>query len=112
MPEGPELHIAARFINNTVKNFRFGGKIVKSEVSTKNPTIEWNASEYKIVAETRGKELKIHLSDVTDNKSKTHLLLRFGMSGCFKFSDVSDMPKHAHLRFFTTKSDLPKVIDV
>jgi len=104
MPEGPEIHIAARFINNTAKHHRFGGSIDKSEVSTKNPTVEWSAKEYNIRAEARGKELKIHVVDAKDKTSKTHLLLRFGMSGCFKLSDADDMPKHAHLRFYTINS--------
>ena len=109
MPEGPEIHIAARFINNTAKHHRFGGSIDKSEVSTKNPTVEWSAKEYNIRAEARGKELKIHVVDVKNKTSKTHLLLRFGMSGCFKFSDADDMPKHAHLRFYTIISKKKQV---
>ena len=109
MPEGPEIHIAARFINNTAKHHRFGGSIDKSEVSTKNPTVEWSAKEYNIRAEARGKELKIHVVDVKNKTSKTHLLLRFGMSGCFKFSDADDMPKHAHLRFYTINSKKKQV---
>ena len=109
MPEGPEIHIAARFINNTAKHHRFGGSIDKSEVSTKNPTVEWSAKEYNIRAEARGKELKIHVVDAKDKTSKTHLLLRFGMSGCFKLSDADDMPKHAHLRFYTINSKKKQV---
>ena len=104
MPEGPELHIAARFINAAAARFKFGGLIEKSEVSTKNPTVEWTATEYKIRAETRGKELKIHLEDSKSPSSKTHLLFRFGMSGCFKLAEASDLPNHAHLRFFTVGS--------
>ena len=30
-----------------------------------------------------------------------HLLFRFGMSGCFKLASVDEIPKHAHLQFFT-----------
>jgi len=101
MPEGPELHIAARFINNTAERYRFGGAVEKSEVSTKNPAVTWLAKEYLIRGETRGKELKIFLTDANNPKSSTHLLLRFGMSGCFKLAKASDLPKHAHLRFFT-----------
>lgn len=104
MPEGPELHIAARFINAAAARFKFGGVIEKSEVSTKNPTLEWTATEYKIRAESRGKELKIHLEDAKSPSSKTHLLFRFGMSGCFKLADASDLPNHAHLRFYTVGS--------
>ena len=101
MPEGPELHIAARFINSATERFKFGGQITKSDVSTKNPSVEWTAPEYRIRAETRGKELKVFLLDSTNSSSKTHLLFRFGMSGCFKLADVSNLPNHAHLKFFT-----------
>ena len=48
--------------------------------------------------------------DVISSKKKkkikhdvTHLLFRFGMSGCFKFTKNEEelIPKHAHLRFIT-----------
>jgi len=103
MPEGPELHMAARFINQVAKHHKFGGRIVKSEVSTKNPDVDFDAKSYLISAETRGKELKVFLEDKKDSKSKTHILFRFGMSGCFKFNPVEDLPKHAHLRFLEEK---------
>lgn len=101
MPEGPELHIAARFINSVAKKYTFGGPIEKSEVSTKNPSVAWSAEEYRIEAETRGKELKVFLTDAKKSTSSTHILFRFGMSGCFKLTEASDIPKHAHLRFKT-----------
>jgi len=110
MPEGPELHMAARFINQVAKHHKFGGKIVKSEVSTKNPDVEFDAKSYRISAETRGKELKVFLEDKKDSKSKTHILFRFGMSGCFKLTQVDDLPKHAHLRFFTVDEKPQQVL--
>jgi len=110
MPEGPELHMAARFINQVAKKHNFGGNIVKSEVSTKNPDVEFEAKSYLISAETRGKELKVFLEDKKDSSSKTHLLFRFGMSGCFKFTGIEDLPKHAHLRFFTVDQKPQQVL--
>ena len=101
MPEGPEIHMAARFINQVANKHEFGGTIVKSEVSTKNPDVVFDAKKYRISAESRGKELKVYLEDVKAKKNKTHILFRFGMSGCYKFTEVDDLPKHAHLRFFT-----------
>jgi len=75
MPEGPELHMAARFINQVAKYHKFGGKIVKSEVSTKNPDVDFKAKAYLISAETRGKELKVFLEDKKKwQKSNTHLV--------------------------------------
>ena len=109
MPEGPEIHIAARFINQVAKHHSFGGKIVKSEVSTKNPDVEFKAKTYNISAEARGKELKVFLEDKKNAKNKTHILFRFGMSGCFNFTSEEELPKHAHLRFFTTEKS-PQVL--
>ena len=54
--------------------------------------------------------LQVHLIDVTSSKKckkvkqeVSHLLFRFGMSGCFKFTKnkEEEIPKHAHLRFIT-----------
>ena len=59
MPEGPELHMAARFINAVAKIKEFGGNIQKSEVSKKNPDVQFSAQKYSITAEARGKELKV-----------------------------------------------------
>ena len=84
MPEGPEIHLAARFINECASKYKFGGPIVKSAVSTKNPDISWTADGYSLRAEARGKELKVHLTDVADVSKSTSILFRFGMSGCFK----------------------------
>jgi len=110
MPEGPELHMAARFINQVAKHHKFGGNIVKSEVSTKNPDVEFEAKSYQISAETRGKELKVFLQDKKDSSRKTHILFRFGMSGCFKLTPVDDLPKHAHMRFFTLEENPQQVL--
>jgi len=108
MPEGPEIHMAKRFINQVANRHKFGGKIVKSDVSTKNPEVEFEASLYKIHAEARGKELKVFLSD--SSAKKTHILFRFGMSGSFKLTSVEDLPKHAHLRFFTVDEKPEQVL--
>jgi len=70
MPEGPEVHMAARFINEVAKHHKLGGKIVKSAVSTKNPNVDFSASLYNIHAESRGKELKVFLSDSENIKKK------------------------------------------
>jgi len=103
MPEGPELHSSSLFINDSLKDLIFSGKILKSEAS-KNPVIEWDVPLYKIKAESRGKEMKLWLEEYSpDGKGrqleKISILFRFGMSGCFKLSTVDDIPKHSHLRF-------------
>jgi len=102
--------MAARYINKVAEHHKFGGKIVKSEVSTKNPTVDFSAGLYNIQAESRGKELKLFLSDSRNTKTKTHILFRFGMSGSFKLTTLEDLPKHAHLRFFTVDEKPQQVL--
>ena len=118
MPEGPELHISSLFINDSVKNLIFSGKILKSDVS-KNPNIEWNLPLYKITAESRGKEMKLWLEELSPNKisgplKKISILFQFGMSGCFRLTNVDDIPKHSHLRliysFFFRKPLLVSIL--
>jgi len=101
MPEGPEIHMAARFINRISAVHSFTGKVVKSEVSVKNPDVDFEALSYTISAEARGKELKVYLEDKKKKSNCLRVLFRFGMSGCFQLTPASSLPKHAHLRFFT-----------
>ena len=104
MPEGPELHIAGQFVNQLAKCYKFSGKVVKSEVSLKNPSVDWDVPQYSIRAESRGKEVKLWLQECIDSDIKNKamkqisILFRFGMSGSFKVSPIDDLPKHAHLR--------------
>lgn len=118
MPEGPELNLSAQFINQVCNGRIFTGKILKSAVS-RQPEIEWDEKSYTISASSRGKELKMTLSSVTNNdldvtKSKKKcgleasktldIVFQFGMSGKFDFYDASELQKHAHLNFFTKTS--------
>ena len=58
---------------------------------------------------------KVYLTDISSSKRNkktrqevSHLLFRFGMSGCFKLTsnDEEHIPKHAHLRFITKDSKM------
>ena len=49
--------------------------------------------------DTQKKSKKKKSQDFPEQSVK-HVLFRFGMSGCFKFTSVNEIPKHAHLRFF------------
>jgi len=119
MPEGPELHIASLFVNRFAQSFKFSGKVVKSDVSLKNPSVDWDVAQYTINAESRGKEVKLWLQECPelDTKNATlkkiSILFRFGMSGSFKVSSADDLPKHAHLRFYAKPnlaSETPQVL--
>merc|ERR1712217_887116 len=116
MPEGPELRLAANFINKVASQHLFTGKVVKSDLATKLCEVPFEAETFSLQAESRGKELKVYLDPQNDENQKQtkkkkseslpeqpvkHLLFRFGMSGCFKLTSVNEIPKHAHLRFFT-----------
>ncbi|KAM4747446.1 endonuclease 8-like 1 [Rhinophrynus dorsalis] len=100
MPEGPELHLASLFINKTCAGLCFGGKVEKSAVS-KNAEVPFCCKEYTISSISRGKELKLILTPGSGGSEVTHIVFRFGMSGSFKLTSKNEIPKHAHLRFYT-----------
>ncbi|XP_076781777.1 endonuclease 8-like 1 isoform X7 [Arvicanthis niloticus] len=52
MPEGPELHLASHFVNETCKGLVFGGCVEKSSVS-RNPEVPFESSAYRISALAR-----------------------------------------------------------
>ena len=37
-----------------------------------------------------------------ENSENFSIVFQFGMSGCFRFTDADNLPKHSHLRFFST----------
>ncbi|XP_045216475.2 endonuclease 8-like 1 [Mercenaria mercenaria] len=114
MPEGPELHLASRFINNVCKG-RLFGKILKSDIS-KNPVVHPPAERYTITASSRGKEIKVTLKDATNSLTESKdkflntqtksldILFTFGLAGKFDFQEATELQKHAHLNFFTRDS--------
>ena len=59
MPEGPEIRIASIFINQVASTHTFGGKVLKGEKATKLADVPFEATEYTLNAESRGKELKV-----------------------------------------------------
>lgn len=118
MPEGPELLLTSRYINAVCKRLIFSGKVEKSEVS-KNPDVPFASDEYLISATSRGKELKLTLTPIKLEHSPPckgrvsavlgahepmDLVFRFGMSGSFKLVAAAEMPKHAHVRFYTKEN--------
>ncbi|XP_069078260.1 endonuclease 8-like 1 isoform X1 [Pleurodeles waltl] len=120
MPEGPELHLAARYVNSVCEGVIFSGQVEKSEVS-KNPEVPFSSQGYRITATARGKEVKLSLTPIkweakspmkghakqclktTEKEEPMDLVFRFGMSGTFRFTPADDVPKHAHLRFYTAE---------
>ncbi|XP_030670664.1 endonuclease 8-like 1 isoform X6 [Nomascus leucogenys] len=106
MPEGPELHLASQFVNEACRALVFGGCVEKSSVS-RNPEVPFESSAYRISASARGKELRLILSPLPGAQPPQEplaLVFRFGMSGSFQLVPREELPRHAHLRFYTAPS--------
>ncbi|CAL8261893.1 unnamed protein product [Merluccius merluccius] len=108
MPEGPELHLASLFVNRVCEGVVFTGPVRKSVVS-KSCDVAFNCEAYRIRAASRGKEVKLMLTPIKsdDKKGSTErqmdVVFRFGMSGYFRFTSEDELPKHAHLCFFSNE---------
>ncbi|KAM9753088.1 endonuclease 8-like 1 [Menidia menidia] len=111
MPEGPELHLASQYVNRMCDGVVFSGPVTKSEVS-KSPEVPFTCEAYRITATSRGKEVKLTLTPIKSDDPKRRgkggqadgpmdVVFRFGMSGYFRLTAEDELPKHAHLRFYT-----------
>ncbi|XP_040893454.1 endonuclease 8-like 1 [Toxotes jaculatrix] len=111
MPEGPELHLASLYVNKMCNGVVFTGPVRKSEVS-KSPDVPFTCEAYRITAASRGKEVKLTLTPMKSDSSKQRvkageadhpmdIVFRFGMSGHFRLTPEDELPKHAHLRFYS-----------
>ncbi|XP_069758817.1 endonuclease 8-like 1 isoform X3 [Narcine bancroftii] len=117
MPEGPELHLASRFVNKVCSGLVFSGSVEKSAVS-KNREVPFQCEAYIISAVSRGKEVKLTLTPIKEEGRKegaepsatepgreppdpVDIVFRFGMSGSFELTVEEELPKHAHLKFFS-----------
>lgn len=112
MPEGPELHLASVFVNTACAGVIFCGSVEKSMVS-KGAEVPFSSDAYQISATSRGKEVRLTLTPIKTeirgkdksglNQTPIDVVFRFGMSGCFRFTAKSELPKHAHLRFYSNE---------
>lgn len=132
MPEGPEHFKSAEFINKCCRGRTFSGKVVKSEVNVKNPSVEFEVEKYEIHAKSRGKELMVTLQEVVEDEKKPKecivkqendrgpgkdiqtlsIVFQFGMSGCFRFTNEKNLHKHSHLMFHTLDDMILSFVDV
>lgn len=114
MPEGPELHLASLYVNRMCNGVVFTGPVRKSDVS-KSPDVPFASEAYRITAASRGKEVKLTLTPMKRDDSKQRIkagsadqpmdvVFRFGMSGYFRFTTEDELPKHAHLRFYSAET--------
>ena len=87
MPEGPELRLAAQFVNSVGSRYTFGGAVIKSDLATKHQEVDFKATAYHVSAQSRGKEIKVFLQPEGKGAGATcakgrepvrHHLFRFG----------------------------------
>ncbi|CAG5121336.1 unnamed protein product, partial [Candidula unifasciata] len=113
MPEGPELHLTMLSINKLCKDVIFSGTVVRNPIH-KCAEVTWDQEMYTIRAESRGKELLLHLQEVSGGSNRTSvtdkvlrsmsILFTFGMSGKFAFTPAQELLKHSHLSFITKEA--------
>ncbi|KAM8987224.1 endonuclease 8-like 1 [Ara ararauna] len=108
MPEGPELHLAGRYINEACGALVFAGGVERSAVG-RGPEVPFSSEAYRISAAARGKELRLTLTPLGSAGAPQELVFRFGMSGSFRLYPAAQLPRHAHLRFRTRDSP-PRVL--
>ncbi len=96
MPELAELKLFADYVNVSVKNKVFNA--LRKTSSFKQPNLVSPFPTYVITAESRGKELKLTLSD---SESVKTLIFGFGMTGHFVFTKTGKEEKFSHLMFDT-----------
>ncbi|NWS14429.1 NEIL1 Endonuclease, partial [Pachyramphus minor] len=76
----------------------------------RGPEVPFRSEAYRISALARGKELRLTLGALDpDAAPALDLVFRFGMSGSFRLCPAAELPRHAHLRFFTRESP-PRVL--
>ena len=100
MPEIAEVKIMAEYINQVCNNLAFS-KIRKSKVTKVETDLKIPFDIFRLVAESRGKELKLTLKSIHTEDVKT-LICIMGMSGNWVLTEIGKQPKHSHLMFETT----------
>lgn len=105
--------MASLYVNKMCNGVVFTGAVIKSEVS-KSPDVSFTSNAYRITAISRGKEVKLTLTPMKSDDLKRRqkvgeadqpvdIVFRFGMSGFFKFTLEGELPKHSHLRFYSSE---------
>ena len=96
MPELAELRLTADYINGVASGVTFDDVQKSPQHKGEEPLLA--SDQFTISAESRGKELMLHLEHGTEPAEK--LLMSMGMSGHFQWAGVGmPIPKHTHLAF-------------
>ena len=109
MPELAEVKLTADYINQSTKNLIFT-KVFKNPAH-KGVEVNIPFTQFKLHAESRGKEMVLYILDVnsTDHAS---MLMSMGMSGYFKLTKTGSEIKHSHLQFKATNNTTLSFVDV
>jgi formamidopyrimidine-DNA glycosylase len=103
MPELAELRLTADYINGVTSGVTFDD--VQKSPEHKGVEVDLHSDQFRISAESRGKELMIHIDHLSEPGEK--LLMTMGMSGHFQWADVGmPLPKHTHLAFTSDRGVL------
>jgi len=109
MPELAELKLTADYINFNSNGIKYVG-VEKSPVH-KGTEVDIPFNKFTIVAESRGKELRLWFKDFNSDKFMT-LQMTMGMSGHFQVTNTGQEPKHTHLKFFRKDGTTLSFVDV
>jgi formamidopyrimidine-DNA glycosylase len=103
VPELAELRLTADYINGVTSGVTFDD--VQKNPEHKGVEVDLHSDQFRISAESRGKELMIHIDHLSEPGEK--LLMTMGMSGHFQWADVGmPLPKHTHLAFTSDRGVL------
>jgi endonuclease VIII-like 1 len=103
MPELAELKLTADYINTVAGGVTFDD--VQKNPQHKGEDLILASDQFKIRAESRGKELMLNILHESEPAEK--LLMTMGMSGHFQWAGVGmPVPKHTHLAFTSDRGVL------
>lgn len=108
MPEGPELRLMSKYINQH-QNKKFT-EIKKSSVH-RDTLPEYPSNNFSLSATSRGKEIQLEITDNTQQLDPIYLFFTMGMSGNWFFTSVENLKKHSHLMFVTSNSNYLSFVD-
>ena len=109
MPELAELKLTADYVNAATLGKTFN-KIEKNPVH-KGAEVSAPFSQFRIEAQSRGKELLLELKDL-DSDGVYPIRMGMGMSGHFRLTQIGQEDKHAHLKFDATDGSVLSFVDV
>jgi endonuclease VIII-like 1 len=117
MPEISEIRIMSDFINKIANRTDHFVGISKNPEHKSKTDLTLPFSKFQILAEARGKELRLTILDYEAEESVTYeprfLTFTMGMSGNWNYSrNIFEIPKHTHLMFADSNGGVLGMHDV